>query len=374
MVGGVIPPVKKILIIRHGGLGDHVIFSRALKKLRSLEPDAHITFMHSFHMQDFYKNNPYVNQRLDAPVVARLIDENGLDIPALDRALEGLDGQAFDYVYVPDPHETNLYGVIVARIKAKRKIGFRQDRWVIRNYNSNDYFTDLLDRPNLANIADYQEIFFKQVYGVDFKTDGYDLFADPEERRQIERALSGMPRGRGFVAVHGAGTHVMKVLDDAQVSGVIRGVAARGFTPILIGQRPYPALRGSCIDLTKAITIGQQTCLIEACAAIVTVDSGPKHLAAAVETPICEVGHIPDYLARNYGSLLPESRFCGLPAFAPVNGCPHRVVVPTLPGFDERAVETGQAIRSIDPAEILAGFDRLMAESGGHRKSSDEGV
>jgi len=356
-----VPELRRILILRYGGVGDHVIFSDALRQIRRLEPDAHITMLAPPHLEDLYAHNPYLNAWVAAPDLSLSFQDWGFDFGALDAALGELREIPFDYVYDPDPHQLSLSGLVVSRLRAERKIGFRQRQWILPGYESNRYFTDLLDRPALPHIAEYQTIFFRQIYGIEYRPRDYALFFTPFARQRFRAIFPDPLPGKGLVALHCAGTDPCRQLDLAQVHGLVAGVAARGYAPLLIGQQPYPLGRSPAVDLTRLLTISEQACLLSRCAALIGVDSGGKHLAAAVRLPICEIGHIPEPLLAFNGALIPESMFCALSVFAPLNGCRHELVLPTRPGLDRAAVLSGEAIASIAVETILAGFDRLMA-------------
>ncbi|MFD2234997.1 glycosyltransferase family 9 protein [Phaeospirillum tilakii] len=355
------PELKRILILRYGGVGDHIIFSDALRQIRRLEPDAHITMLAPRHVEDLYAHNPYINAWVAAPELAGAFQDWGFDFGVIDDALGELRETVFDYLYDPDPHQLSLSGLVVSRLTALRKIGFRQQHWILPFYQSNRYFTDLLDRPVLPHIAQYQSIFFRAVYGVDYRTEDYAVFFTPFARQRFRAIFPDPLPGRGLVALHCAGTDPSRRLSLAQVEGLIAGLVARGYIPLLIGQQPYEIGRGGAVDLTRLLTISEQACLLGRCAALIGVDSGGKHLAAAMRLPICEIGHIPAPLLADNGALIPESAFCALSVFAPVNGCRHELVLPTAPGLDRAAVESGAAIQSVAVEAMLAGFDRLRA-------------
>jgi len=355
-----VPDLKRLLILRYGGVGDHIIFSDTLRQIRRLEPDAHITMLAPPHVEDLYAHSPYINAWVPTPDLAPSFQDWGFDFGVLDEALGPLREQSFDLLYDPDPHQLSLSGLVISRLTATRKIGFRQQRWILPGYQSNRYFTDLLDRPALPHIADYQTLFFRQIYGFDYRARDYALYFDPFARQRFRAIFPDPLPGRGLVALHCAGTDPSRQLDPLQVRGLVAGVAARGYVPLLIGQHPYPLERGPGVDLTRLLTISEQACLLSRCAALIGVDSGGKHLAAAVHLPICEIGHIPAPLLAENGALIPESSFCALSVFAPLNGCRHHLVLPTRPGLDHAAVKSGEAIRSISVEAMLEGFDRLI--------------
>jgi ADP-heptose:LPS heptosyltransferase len=152
--------LKKILIVKYGGLGDHVFSSATIKHIRRLEPNAHITVLPSARYAELYANNPYINLVVPAPEHFEFVRNNSIDYSVIDGRIGAIRDEDFDYLYNPS-HDYDLYlsGLVVSRISAKQKIGFRQFRNMIKGYDSNNYYSELLDRPRLSHIADYQNVF-----------------------------------------------------------------------------------------------------------------------------------------------------------------------------------------------------------------------
>ena len=115
-----------------------------------------------------------------------------------------------------------------------------------------------------------------------------------EARRSVSQRLEAIPRP--LVAMHvGAGSrakqwpveHWRELLGRLIVSRgarvvLIGGGKDRAIAQEILGERPWPGV----VDWTGRLSIAESAALLERADVLVGADSGPAHLAAAVDTPV----------------------------------------------------------------------------------------
>ncbi len=103
------------------------------------------------------------------------------------------------------------------------------------------------------------------------------------ERQQTAPGLAGSPPPP--VALHPFATHPLKAWPRAHWIELARLLDGRGIPWLVLG-KGKELFPGDPRDLTNATTLREICALLSRCRALVTGDSGPMHLAAAVQTPV----------------------------------------------------------------------------------------
>jgi ADP-heptose:LPS heptosyltransferase len=93
------------------------------------------------------------------------------------------------------------------------------------------------------------------------------------------------PLPEDFVLLHPYARGAGKSLDSEAIRGLCERLAPRPIVLAGVGQPPA-ALPGNVLDLTGRTTLGQLIGLLRRARAVISVDSGPMHLAAAVDAPL----------------------------------------------------------------------------------------
>lgn len=362
---------KKILIIKMGGLGDHILASPTVKRIRELEPDAHITMLTGEGIIGYYINNPYLDRVLPIPNFLGPFSSNtfnesiieSFNVSIIDDYIKEIINEEFDYLYNPS-HDCDLYltGLVVSRIKAKRKIGFRQSISFVNGYDSNCYYTELMDKPHLNHIALYQEIFFDVIYGENIDPFDLNVFYSASDKKVIINKLGDKINQGNFVAIHVTGSVRYRSLTHAQVNEIIDALYSRNYYPVLVGSKKLTLDYDRALNLTGDLSILETAYLLSKCAAVICPDSGIKHLASIFCIPICEVSHIPIDLMHLNGPYLDGFKYSAIQFWAPRGGelTNHEVVFPKSGEFIAEDIASSKCIRSLCASDILNGFDRLM--------------
>ncbi len=130
-----------------------------------------------------------------------------------------------------------------------------------------------------------------------------EIFLSPAERdRGLELArLAGFREDAPLIALHPYAAHRGKTWPREHWLRLMEALDAHGRAWCVIGQADHARLPGvpACRDLTNHCSVRESAALLSACAALVTGDSGPMHLAGAVGVPVVAL----------FGSTAPEWGF-----------------------------------------------------------------
>lgn len=163
----------------------------------------------------------------------------------------------------------------------------------------------------------------------------------------------GCPPGKSVVALHPYATHARKAWPEDHWRALTGLLDKAGVPWVVVGQG-QSLFPGDERDLTNGSSLRESCAMLAACAVLVTGDSGPMHLAAAVGTPVLAL----------FG---PTTREWG---FFPAG--PHDVVLqrelacrPCSLHGDKTCSRDGECLRSIEPQDVLAQVLATMRSAGG---------
>ncbi|NCC23609.1 MAG: glycosyltransferase family 9 protein [Deltaproteobacteria bacterium] len=113
------------------------------------------------------------------------------------------------------------------------------------------------------------------------------VFLSHEEQEAADRLLNPWAQGRPIVALHPYATHPAKAWPRQSWLALAALLQARGLAVLAIGRSPDPLVTGEAVlNLTDQTGIRETCALLSRCRVLVTGDSGPMHLAWAVNTPL----------------------------------------------------------------------------------------
>jgi ADP-heptose:LPS heptosyltransferase len=344
----------RILCLRLERIGDLVMTLPALAELRALAPDASIDLVVGRWNNDVAKAISAVNrvETLDAAWLARGSGGQGI-VPLLLQARRWR-ARHYDLAIGFEPDiRSNL---LLAASGARRLAGFLSGGGgplldVALRYDTHAHTADnaialvhaALGRTGPAGI-------------------GTGLALPESARLEAARLLSG--RAEPIVAVHVSGGRAIKQWPEARFREVARTlIDRRGATILLTGSeadrdqvdavlRELPAAH--VVDVCGTLDLVTLAAVLDRARMIVTGDTGPMHLAAAVGTPVVAVFGPSD--PARYGPRGPLDRVVriDLPC-APCN----RIRRPPA-----RCVgHTPDCLEGIETAQVLAAIDDVLAHA-----------
>jgi heptosyltransferase-3 len=268
--------VHSILVIKLRAIGDVLLSTVVAKNLRRAFPDARIDYLTEPPSNEILKNNPHINSTLIYDRSAM----TGIDLIRLVRR------RKYDLVI-------DLFGnprtALVTRLSgAMFRVGYRF-RWRTYAYN-------MVVEPRGAEVHNTQfNLDALEVIGVDIQDRNLYFHLTSDDEKFVEEFISRFPlHGKLLVGLNAGGGWYTKRwgLDRFAALGD-RLVQEFGADIVLMwgpGQREevekVQSLMKSHALIPPATTLTQLGALLKRCSLVVSNDSGPMHIAAAVGTPI----------------------------------------------------------------------------------------
>lgn len=279
------PSVQKLLILRTDGLGDLVLSGMALEAIRTCFPEAHIVLAAASWSRDMANSIAAVDEVfiLDAPWI---VPEASYS--SLARSLQQLRAERFDFAIDLRGDFRNI--IMMRWLGIPDRLGFNLTgcgRLLTHVIPSDDEMHEL-DRISQVGKA----------LGVAEPDDLRGrIWVGNEERESAEKYLSSraVEGSSILVAIHPAARWSGRQwLTERYAELCDRLVESYGCQVVLTGSmadRPLAIevarlMKNDAIIEAGSLSLMEYAALLERCDLFVGVDSGPMHIAAAVETPV----------------------------------------------------------------------------------------
>ena len=280
---------RRILLLRLERIGDLLMALAAVRDVRTLAPAAEIDLAVGSWNAALASAAPYVNrvEQVDAPWLARADARRGSSLVAAARRWRK---RRYDLAINFEPDvRTNL---LLAASGARWTAG-----WVSGGGGA---VLDLgLEFDPTSHTAENARRLVAATFERTAASSSEPLLVIPEPARRAARERLAS-RGRGpLVGVHVSGGRLVKQWDPDRFAEVAKRLAVeRDATIVLTGAPPdrpmvdlvkaqVPA--GQAIDVAGEIDLAELAAVLEQLDVLVTGDTGPMHLASAVQTPIVAV-------------------------------------------------------------------------------------
>ncbi|MGE5619683.1 MAG: glycosyltransferase family 9 protein [Sphingomonadaceae bacterium] len=348
-------PAPKIALLRGGGLGDFLSTTAALKALRASLPLASITLLTNPSLAAFAQRYGEIDRIVVSPPFPGVIDGTP-DEAALADFFRAMRLERFDLAMQWHGGGTQSNDFL-RRLGARLTIGFKGedaqplDRWIpydLRQHESLRY----LDLLRLVGI-----------HASDFSTYLPLLPSDFEELAAVgdRLDLQALQRGRcmGIHASAGGMSRRWKPQHFAHVADRLLAEFDLEYVVVTAGagQEPDSAAviqsmqaRDRAVDLGGRISLGALVALISQLRFFLSNDSGPAHMAVALDTPSVVV----------FGSAHPSN-------WAPLDRTWHRVVAnwstPCRWMENDGCPDTPEVpcLMGLDPEEVLRESRQLLS-------------
>ena len=334
----------KILVIRLSSLGDIVLLVPELIRLRKAAPDAVIHLLTSERFAELFAENTYLDEVLT-------LDGSGPG--ALARIRDRLARERYDAVV--DAHGVLRSLILCHTLHAPRKVRIGKDeiaKFALIAGKANLY------RSVVPQTERYARLFEKLgVPKADLRIDlPLPASATPAAAAAVPPAAPGAPGPVAFAP--GARWETKRWPRESYVE-LMRLAAGRGYATLLIGG---PADAGpnaeiaaqvspAPLDCTGALSILESAAVLRRCAALVTNDSAPLHLAESVGTPVVAF-YGPTVREFGYFPRLPRS--VALETELPCRPCSRN-------GARRCPYGTKECLAAISPPRAMDALARLLA-------------
>lgn len=278
--------MKRVLIVRTDRIGDVVLSTPAIQALREAWPDSYIAAMVSPQARDIVEGNPYLDETI-------VFDKNKF------RGLAGAIGFSrklrkgrFDVALVL--HPLRRVHIILWLAGIKKRIGF--DR------KSGFLLTDRI--PHTKQLGEKHEIDYNldvlRAAGIEPGKKELFVPVKPDDKLKMRRILreNGIFENDDYVVIHPAASCPSKrwpaerfaqAADDIIEKFRKKVVVVAGAADSRFGQAVREAMTNGALDLSGDLSVGELAALLAGAKLLISNDSGPVHIAAALGVPVVAI-------------------------------------------------------------------------------------
>ncbi|HWV34522.1 MAG TPA: glycosyltransferase family 9 protein [Thermomicrobiales bacterium] len=285
--GAIVPDVRRIAVLRANAIGDFVFTLPALEAVRAAYPDAEIVLLGRPWHESFLKNRPSPVDRVIPVPPCRGVGEPEdfvNDEAVLDRFFASMAGERFDLALqlhgggrFSNPFVQRLNADLTAGLKAPEAPAL--DRWIPYIY----FQTEIVRFLETVALVGAKPVTLEPQIVV--------TEADLAESRQ---AIPDDDDNKPLVVIHPGAGDPRRRWPTQKFAAIGDALAAKGARVVVIGawkdERPLveavvEEMTAAAIPLWDRLSLGGLAGLLSRCDLIVSNDSGPLHVAAAVGAP-----------------------------------------------------------------------------------------
>jgi len=281
-----------ILIIKLSAIGDVVHTLPALSALRMLYPDAHITWVIEEASSDIIQNNPHLDRILISRRKYWL--ENlkrfrniGKTIIEIRSLISELRDRHYDLVI--DFHGLFKSSVFVLLSGGKRKLGY-DSMQELSGFFLNEKIVEDMNKHAVDRYMD-----FPRYLGAEIEQPEFVISFEEDNKIRVRRLLQEnyIDSADSFVAINAIAFWKTKLWDNNKFARLCdRIVEELNYTVVFTGgtnggsiERIRSKMTQRSVNLEGRTSLRDLAYLYTLSALLVTTDSGPMHIAAAVKTP-----------------------------------------------------------------------------------------
>lgn len=279
-----------ILIVKLSAIGDVIHTLPSLAVLRRLYPDAHITWVVEEAAADLVKNHPY----LDAVLISRRkswskdIQKGKILKPLFDMRslIKELRQRRYDLVI--DFHGLFKSSIIVFLSKGKRKLGY-DSLQELSGLFLNEKISEDMNKHAVDRYLDFPRYLGAKIDNVEF------ILPQNNDAEAKVRLLMSKYKldDKKFIAINPVAYWKTKLWDNKKFAHLADLANSKLKMKVVFTGSEKEFIEGITSRMTtEGINLGGQTSLLDLsylykkAQMVITTDSGPMHLAAAMGTPV----------------------------------------------------------------------------------------
>ena len=282
--------MKNILLIRLSSLGDIVLTSPAIRAVRQHFPQARISMLVAEQSADLLTENPHLDEVIPFDRKAK-----GKDTGEMRRVIRLLRDRDFDLAI--DFQRKFRTSLIAYLSGARCRVGYHQPNGFLCTVRVPDRNNKAIRAKRIAS-AHAINCYFEMLHaiGVEATDRTLELFITDADRAFSDEiiATKGIEADRPKVGLFpGAGWELREWMPE-RFAAIGDRVAKHFDAQVLLFGGPHEGelvqqvedlMTTEAISLVGSLHIRQLAALIEQCNLFVTNDTGPMHVAAAMQTP-----------------------------------------------------------------------------------------
>jgi heptosyltransferase II len=280
---------KKILLARTDRLGDLVLTTPAIKAVRQAYPQAHIAMIVRPYAEDIVRGNPYLDEVILYDKYAR-----HRSFWATFRFAMEIRRRHFDRAIIF--HPTNRMHIVAYIADIPRRIGYDNKLKFL--------LTDKIRNLKHLGTKHERDYTLDMLKSLGIESNEKELFIpiDDGSASMVEGMIagSGIKRNERFIVMHPGASCASKIwpserfakladilIDKHHVKIVI--VGGKDEKDMFCAEAVGKFMNNSAVFLTGKLTIRMLAALIKKAVLFISNDSGPVHIAAAVDTPVIDI-------------------------------------------------------------------------------------
>jgi heptosyltransferase I len=286
-----------ILIIKLSAIGDVIHTLPALNAIRSAYPSAHITWL----IEEAAAPLIVGHSALDRIIVSRRKSwirdlRKGQWKPAACEAaglIQALRDTAYDLVF--DFHALLKSGVLVGLSRGRRKVGF--GRGMEHQEHSYLFLNERVKPVDMNYHAILRSLMMLDAAGIHCRDITYRLPIHADDRKAVARLLEleGIDNFRPLICINPVAKWTTKLWPNELFAALADRLSERyRISPVFTGapedketvQDILSRMKASAVDLTGRTSLKTLAALYESADVLISTDTGPMHLGAAVNTPV----------------------------------------------------------------------------------------
>lgn len=357
--------IKKIAVLRTGGLGDFIVTLPALKAIRNTFPRAELILLaEPWHAAFLKPGRTPVDRVIVIPYCHRIRHGREEDPQELQAFFQAMRQEAFDIA-------VHFQGKGMAANPFLKKLGARitagntspgaalPDRFIPFYYYQHE-ITRYLEVAGLLGVTRVPE---NAVPVPEIAVLEEDLL---EARRELEKQGVRRP----FLVLHPGATDLRRRWPAEKFALLGDALAREGRTIVLTGgeqdraeaEEVMSRMEYRAVNLWNKLSLGGLAGLLSECELFVSNDTGPLHLARAAGAKTTGIYWAPNFI--NWG---PLSFAANRPVISWDLACPHCGIVPNNPyPFEPKTPECDHEVsfvRNITVDEVLGAAESLLEGS-----------
>ncbi len=286
--------IKKIVIVEMQGFGDALAVMPTAKILKEKFPDAKLTLISQKVARDLFKNSPLFDE-----IIPLGINKTKLGVTDFMRSISKLRQVEYDLLIVPS--WSLRHTVVSLLIRSKAKLGYLHDYSLRLTYH-NDFPVEArgIATRKEARYSKEEHIITRALktlepLGIQNNEARYQIEVSPKEKMYVSELLKryGLNEDQDFIIISPGAVWKERTWSLENWKRLIEMLSSRNNLKfIVIGSAEEREAYSFLCDgvrsynLCGLLNLSQLAALIEKCFVFIGVDSGPMHLAAALNKPV----------------------------------------------------------------------------------------
>ena len=281
----------RILVIKLRYLGDVLLTTPVFDALRSRFPDAFIAAAVNKGTEDMLTGHPAIDRIFS-------LERGSSFLPDLQKQLRLIwEIRAYKFDVVLELTNSDRAAILARMIGAKRRLGYKPVKKKKR-FNRSRLFTDLIAVSENMHII-RQELEMTKALGCSPSTAKPSLYWSTQDGKACEEILQrhGVSGNFPYVVIHPSSNALHKVwraegyaylCDDLLEKGALRTVLICGKDEeeLRLNRAICALAKSNPLNLGGQLSLKQSAALLAGAVLFIGIDSGPMHMAAAVNTSV----------------------------------------------------------------------------------------